>query len=87
MSLLDTIHNFYEHLVADAVEDAREPEDSDDMLSDIMCVALNRLPSRYYRHKIDMMFYLPDQELQEMDEKVKKAVTDARAFVISHQRE
>jgi hypothetical protein len=87
MSLLDTINNFYENLVADAVDETREPEDSEDMLADIMCVALNRLPSRYYRHKIDMMFYLPDQELQEMDQKVKKAVAEARSFVISHQRE
>ncbi|MBS3804346.1 MAG: late competence development ComFB family protein [Oleiphilaceae bacterium] len=87
MSLLDTINNFYEHLVADAVEKSRQPEDSEDLLSDIMCVALNRLPSRYYRHKIDMMFYLPDQELQEMDQKVAKAVAEARVFVVSHQRE
>lgn len=87
MSLLDTIDNFYERLVADAVEESREDHDTEDRLADIMCVALNRLPPRYFRHKIDMMFYLADPELQEMRYKVQTAVVDARAFVDAHQRD
>lgn len=87
MSLLDTIDNFYEKLVADAVDDSRIDSDSDDLLADIMCVALNRLPPRYYRHKIDMMFYLADPEMQEMRERVKAVVVDARAYVLAHRRE
>lgn len=87
MSLLDTIDNFYERLVADAVDDSRQDDEDEDMLADIMCVALNRLPPRYYRHKIDMMFYLADPEMQEMRAKVATAVAEARRFVKSHQRE
>ncbi|WP_166269343.1 late competence development ComFB family protein [Marinobacter caseinilyticus] len=87
MSLLDTIDNFYERLVADAVEESRLETDTEDRLADIMCIALNRLPPRYYRHKIDMMFYLADPELQEMRYKVLDAVKEARAFVVAHQRE
>lgn len=87
MSMLDTIDNFYERLVADAVDESREPEDTEDTLADIMCVALNRLPPRYYRHKIDMMFYLADPEMNEMRAKVAEAVLHARAFVTLHQRD
>ena len=58
MSLRDAIDNFYERLVVDAIEATREESDTADYLTDVMCVALNRLPTRYYRHSIDMMFYL-----------------------------
>lgn len=87
MSLLDTIDNLYERLVAEEIEDSREAGDSEDFLQDVMCVALNRLPPRYYRHSVDMMFYLADQEQQEMHDKVRAAVSEARTFVESHQRE
>lgn len=87
MSLLDTIANFYERLVADEIEESRQAGDSEDFLQDVMCVALNRLPPRYYRHSVDMMFYLADQEQQEMHDKVRKAVSDARTFVRGHQRD
>ncbi|MDX1801071.1 MAG: late competence development ComFB family protein [Marinobacter sp.] len=87
MSLLDTIDNLYERLVAEEIEAGRQADDSEDFLQDVMCVALNRLPPRYYRHSVDMMFYLADQEQQEMHDKVKAAVEGARAFVQSHQRE
>lgn len=86
MSLRDAIDNFYEGLVAEAVELSREQGDGEDFLADVMCVALNRLPSRYYRFAIDMRFYLADQELLEMKEKARVAVAEARAFVGSHNR-
>lgn len=87
MSLLDTIDNFYERLVAEAVEASRESADEDDYLIDVMCVALNRLPPRYYRHTIDMKFYMADPEMEEMREKVHRRVREAREFVRNHKRE
>lgn len=87
MSLLDAIDNFYERLVAEAIDESRSSEDTEDYLADVMCVALNRLPSRYYRHAIDMRFYLPDQELEEMKEKVRAEVAQARTYVNGRQRE
>lgn len=87
MSLRDAIDNFYERLVADAIEATREESDTADFLTDVMCVALNRLPARYYRHSIDMMFYLADEELKGMKEKSLAAVKQARDFVRQHQRE
>lgn len=87
MSLLDAIDNFYERLVVEEVERSRESDDGADFLADVLCVALNRLPSRYYRHAIDMRFYLADQELDDMKTKARTAVSEARAFVKAHQRE
>ncbi len=87
MSLRDAIDNFYERLVLDAIDAPREESDTADYLTDVMCVALNRLPARYYRHTIDMMFYLADEELKEMKEKSLAAVRQARDFVRQHQRE
>ena len=87
MSLRDAIDNFYERLVLDAIDATREESDTADYLTDVMCVALNRLPARYYRHTIDMMFYLADEELKEMKEKSQAAVRQARDFVRQHQRE
>ncbi|PAV26331.1 late competence development protein ComFB [Tamilnaduibacter salinus] len=86
MSLRDGIDNFYERLVADEVDRQREPGDEPDFLEDVMCVSLNALPPRYYRHSIDMMFYLSAMEMAEMEERVSRAVTDAFAYVRGHTR-
>lgn len=87
MSYRDAIDNFYERLVVDAIDATREPGDTADFLTDVMCVALNRLPPRYYRHTIDMMFYLADEELRSMKDKSLAAVESARDFVREYQRE
>lgn len=87
MSLRDAIDNFYERLVVDAIEATRQDTDTADYLTDVMCVALNRLPARYYRHTIDMMFYLADEELKDMKEKSLAAVRQARDFVHEHHRD
>ena len=87
MSLRDAIDNFYEPLVAEAIDETREEEDNQDFLADVMCVALNRLPAKYYRHSIDMMFYLADGELETMKKNSLAAVQEAREFVRAHQRD
>lgn len=86
MSVRDAIDNFYERLVLDAIEATRQETDTADYLTDVMCLALNRLPARYYRHTIDMMFYLADEELKDMKEKSLAAVKHARDFVHEHHR-
>ncbi len=87
MSLQDNIDNLYERLVAEAIEETRQSEDDQDFLTDVMCVALNRLPSKYYRHSVDMVFYLADGEMDAMKTKALNSVIEARAFVRSHSRE
>ena len=65
----------------------REKGDGQDFLADVMCVALNHLPAKYYRHTIDMIFYLADGELETMKKNSLSAVQEAREFVRAHQRD
>jgi hypothetical protein len=51
------------------------------MLADVACLALNRLPARYVRHDVDMMFYLTEQERQVIEDSLEKVLTFSFAFV------
>lgn len=79
----DTIHNHHERNVFDAVRQAapRFPHLSDELLVDIACVALNRLPPRYIRHEVDFAFYLTDRERSENERLIEEAVGFAFEFV------
>ncbi len=79
----DQVHNYYERLVFTEVVRRTEanPEFSANMLVDVACVALNRLPARYLRHDVDLMFYLTDRERHAIDESLNEAVTFAFAYV------
>ncbi len=74
----EQVHNYYERLVLEEV--ARQANDHPDftaeMLADVACVALNRLPARYVRHDVDMMFYLTEQERHA----IELALTDSLKF-------
>jgi len=80
----DSIHNYYETLVVREliqtfVEDIRDMDE--DYLQDIVCIALNMLPSRYVRHDVDMAFFLTTNERIEMDKAVADAVIKAKKHV------
>lgn len=82
MSIGENIHNYYDKMVADKLLEEYGLNFSDpDYLADIACVALNHLPPRYYRHEIDMAFYLSPLEHKEMDEKVTEAISDAVKYI------
>jgi hypothetical protein len=74
----EQVHNYYERLVLEEV--ARQANDhpgfTAEMLADVACVALNRLPARYVRHDVDMMFYLTEQERHA----IELALTDSLKF-------
>lgn len=79
-----SIYNHHERAVADAVRAAapRFPQlANEDMLADIACVALNRLPPRYIRHEVDFAFYLTDRERIENERAIAEAVAFAFEFV------
>ena len=38
-----------------------------ELLADVACVALNRLPPRYIRHEVDYVFYLSERERSESE--------------------
>ncbi len=56
---------------------AHQPE----LLADVACVALNRLPPRYIRHEVDFAFYLSDRERSESERQLVEAVDFAFGFV------
>ena len=79
----EQVHNYYERLV---FEDAARmsvdyPDFTSDMLGDVACVALNRLPARYVRHDVDMMFYLTEQERNAIELSLEEVLQFAFGFV------
>ena len=83
----DSINNYFEKLVTEHIQDKlnnNELEQDDDFLSDVACVALNQLPSRYVRHNVDMVFYMTQDERDQNQEIVEDAVTMAIDYVIQH---
>ena len=79
----EQVHNYFERLVFEDVArlSASYPDYSADMLADVACVALNRLPARYVRHDVDLMFYLTEQERQAIEKSLKDALAFAFALV------
>ena len=81
----DQVHNYYERLVFEEVA-IRAHNDAyahftPDMLADVACLALNRLPARYVRHDVDMMFYMTERERQDIEESLEKVLKFSFAFV------
>ena len=52
-----------------------------DLLADVACVALNRLPTRYIRHEVDFVFYLSERERSDSDRQLIEAIEYAFGFV------
>lgn len=82
---IEQIHNYYERLVVDEViHRVRDnPDVTADMVADIACVALNRLPARYVRHDVDLVFYLTEAERHQSEKAMDTAIVDAMALVLS----
>ncbi|MBH9554075.1 late competence development ComFB family protein [Inhella gelatinilytica] len=79
------IYNHHERevfaAVMDAAADYPDVAISQDLLLDVACVALNRLPPRYIRHAVDFSFYLTEHERLEIDQGIIDAVAYAFNFV------
>ncbi len=88
MKLHDDIHNYYEHLVTEHIEQkGLDKLHSADYLADICCLALNQVPPRYIRYEVDMAFYLPLSERRQMEMNVAHAVEKAVGFLKNKQQE
>ena len=82
MKLDDDIHNFYEHLVLERIETlGLNKSKNADYLADLCCLALNQIPPRYIRFEVDMSFYLPQSERQQMEMNAINAVKQAISFL------
>jgi hypothetical protein len=82
MSIETDIKNYYEDLVVfEILRQSAALGITRDEYDDVACVALNKLPPRYYRHSVDIAFYISETEASEIEAKVAQAVADAAAFV------
>ena len=82
MSISDQIQNYYENKVVDTIGRIAQPKGyNQEQLTDLACLALNNLPTRYYRHEVDLAFYMSAQEHLEIDARVEKAVIEAIAYL------
>lgn len=89
MAIINHTSNYYEQVVSDEIRRqlaARVNEPEMDFMADVACVALNRLPPKYYRYEVDMAFYMSPNELYEVKERVTNVVSEAIAFVENHTR-
>jgi hypothetical protein len=83
ISNFEQVHNYYERLVFEEVvrRSADHQQFTSDMLADVACVALNRLPARYVRHDVDFMFYLSETERHVIERSLDEVLTFAFGFV------
>ena len=87
MSILDNVYNYFEKLVLEELASQLEGEQTDeDFLTDTVCIALNHLPARYFRHGVDMAFYLSKEDFATMKEQVAKAVREALEYMKKNPR-
>ena len=88
MSLDSQIANYYEKLVVEDLLKRPQARTLDEVtLADIACLALSNLPARYYRHSVDMAFFLTVSALAKMEDETREAVTDAVNRVTSGSRD
>lgn len=83
----ESVKNYYETLVAFEIREqlkGSENATDADYAEDVACVALNKLPPRYVRHHVDLVYYLTDEEKMKMDNAVRLAVSEAISFVNRH---
>lgn len=79
---LDNVHNYYEDLVRNAITGRGINGEYDaDTLQDIICTALNRLPAKYIRSEVNLLFFLSDEERVRMAQRVSDALDYALAQV------
>ncbi len=83
----DSIRNYYEQVVFRRVMSGagEYPQLTNDaeVLADIACVALNRLPPKYIRNQVDMNFFMSSHDRAKIEAAVEAAVSFAFRFMTS----
>ena len=78
------MRNFYEELVIEAIDRRAGGKTLDDNLKeDLACLALNRLPPKYYRYEVDLQFFMSDESRKEMERRVEEALEKSIEFLNS----
>ena len=85
---MENIHNYYEQEVTTQMDimAAQLPDFSESDLLDVVCITLNKFPAKYYRHGIDLKFYMPESERREISKHVSEAIRQAADIVLNHPR-
>jgi hypothetical protein len=78
-----SVRNHYERAVFEELLEVRQQFATigDELLPDVACLALNRLPVRYVRHPVDLCFYMSNADRAEMNRAVQQAVQEALQFM------
>ena len=88
MKLDDDIHNYYEHLVLEKIEQmGLDKTENQDYLADLCCLTLNQVPPRYIRYEVDMAFYVSPNERHQMEMNVATALNKAKEFLDKKRQE
>ncbi|MCK4950632.1 MAG: late competence development ComFB family protein [Gammaproteobacteria bacterium] len=77
---IDAIHNYYEGLVQERIIETDEYQSGNmdqDFFEDVACITLNQLPAKYVRHSVDLIFYMPQKERNDMYVAVDIAIKSA----------
>lgn len=85
---IEGIHNYYENQVTSTIGAMPHllSEFDSNQMSDIVCIALNQLPSKYYRHSIDLSFYTSTVEQEKIEREISEAISYAAHKVRTHPR-
>ncbi|MFA5625934.1 MAG: late competence development ComFB family protein [Thiohalomonadaceae bacterium] len=83
----EDIYNYHEKLLLQYLQEnlvTQKGITDKDLLADIACIALNRLPPHYVRHTVDTIFFLSDEEQLEIERQIENAVNEALEFIQQH---
>ncbi|ADN75362.1 Late competence development protein ComFB [Ferrimonas balearica DSM 9799] len=82
------IRNYNETLVRQVVlEQGLHLELNEDQLTDLTCLALNKLPARYIRYPVDLAGYTSSTELESMITDARNAIDVALTHLKLHPRQ
>ena len=88
MKLDDDIHNYYEHLVLEKINALGiDKTKNTDYIADLSCLVLNQLSPRYIRYEVDMAFYMPASERQQMEMNVINAIELSLNYLDEHYKQ
>ena len=83
MSVLDSIFNYNERLIVEEMAKQLADDDcTEEQLSDIACLALNKVPAKYIKHSVDRAFYMSMEDRVALEEGVTEAVAEAIRFIM-----
>ena len=79
-SPFEELHNYFEFEVLAALKARNLGLDADTFV-DVLALALNELPARYIRHKVDMVYFTDPSDLATMQRQIEIAIDHALAHL------